>query len=90
MREELGIQSPLEFVAKDCFEVSGMNLRKFIGFFSTCHAGPFRINNEEVEKAEFFTWDDVEKMLLRKEKMHPELEFLFKKHFLNKNDRQHH
>ena len=60
---------------------SPQGMDKFLGFFSTVHDGPFRINEREVEQAKFFPLEEVKSMKENAEKFHPELVFLLEKRF---------
>lgn len=80
LQEELGVTGDLAFLYKD-FYTTEQGLGKFLAFFKTVHEGPFGINEREVEKVEFFSIEKIRGMVKTGEKIHPELEFLFEKHF---------
>lgn len=80
LKEEIGAEAKIDFAYKDLYTVSG-NFRKFLVTFKTMFDGSFKINPAEVEKAEFFSLDEIQKMANNGEKFHPELLFLLRKHF---------
>ena len=80
--EELGIKLKMQFLFKDAYDdKSRPGLKKFLGVFRTAYGGPFKINTKEVEKVEFFRLDEIQKMVDRGEKFHPEPLFLLEKPF---------
>lgn len=79
-QEELGVQSDLDFLGKDFYQIPGRP-NKFLVTFKTRFDGPFRPNPKEVEKVSFFTIDEIKKMVENGEKIHPELLFLLKRYF---------
>lgn len=77
LEEEIGVNLPLIFLRKDLYLVAGQdNFYKFITTFKTAYSGPFKINNFEVEKVEYFSLETIKQMMERGEKFHPELKFL--------------
>jgi isopentenyldiphosphate isomerase len=78
--EELGTQSDLEFFSKDFYIAPG-SPHKFLVTFKTVFEGPFHPDPQAVSKVDFFTLEDIKKMIARGEKFHPELLFLLKKYF---------
>jgi isopentenyldiphosphate isomerase len=78
--EELNIIGALEFFSKDLYTAES-SPTKFITAFKSSFNGPFRPNPLEVDVVDFFTIDEVRKMIDDGEKFHPELLFLFKKYF---------
>ncbi len=78
-KEELGAAGKLEFFSKDLYEAG--NLHKFLGVFKTVNNGPFGPGDGSVERVEFFTVRQMQKMVERRDKMHPELLFLLEKHY---------
>jgi len=82
MFEEIGVNLNLEFFSKDTFRNPDQpDHIKFLSTYTAIHEGPFKINVEEVEKFDFFSLDQIQKMIDNKEKFHPELLFLLLKHF---------
>lgn len=79
-QEELGIQQPIISKYKDFYN-DGKNLKKILVTFEIKYDCPFNINPAEVQKVEFFTLEQIQKMINQGEKFHPELLFLLKKHF---------
>jgi len=80
--EELGIKLDMNFLYKDLYtDFPRKGLKKFLGIFKATYEGPFEINPEEVEKIEFFNLEEIQKMVDKKEKLHPELLVLLEKHF---------
>jgi len=78
--EELGGKTKLEFFSKDFYSDS-RKINKFVVAFSTVNSGPFNLEKESVEKVDFFSIREIQKMIDRKEKFHPELLFLLEKYF---------
>ena len=85
LEEELGVKADLKLMRKEAFygKVFWNNLpiKKMIAFFSTRHDGPFRMEESDIEKIEFFGMDRIKTMIARGEKIHPELLFFLKKHY---------
>jgi len=79
-KEELGINSPVEFAFEDVYD-DGIRPKKFLQTFKTLYNGPFNINPKAVQEIRFFTLDEIKEMIKNKELFHPELLFLLKKHF---------
>lgn len=80
LEEELEVTLPLEFMFKD-FYADGRGLRKILVTFKTSYDGPFLINKNGVQDIQFFSLDNVQKMINNGEMFHPELLFLLEKHF---------
>ncbi|MBI2129802.1 NUDIX domain-containing protein [Candidatus Woesearchaeota archaeon] len=80
LKEEIGTAAKIDFAHKDIYTVSG-NFKKFLATFKTEFNGSFRINPKEVDRVEFFSLDEVQKMVSSGEKFHPELLFLLRKYF---------
>ncbi len=82
LEEEIGIRTDIDLKFKDIYEYKDrQGLKKILITFKGNHNGPFTVNPLEVEKAEFFTMDKIQKMIGNGEKFHPELLFLLRKHF---------
>lgn len=73
-REELEREMPMEFIGKYFYQRDGHT--KFLGVFQAISNNVFDVNNEEVERVDFFTLDQVKDMISREEKFLPELLFL--------------
>jgi isopentenyldiphosphate isomerase len=78
--EELGIKSDIEFFSKDSYSAEGTP-DKFLATFKTKSNGPFNLETRAVERIEFFSIDEIKRMVDSGEKIHPELLFLLKKYF---------
>jgi len=72
MEEEIGIKCKVTMAYKDPY-VDALGIRKFLGTFKATYVGPFKLNKEEVDKLEFFDLKNIQRMIDRKEKIHPEL-----------------
>jgi len=79
--EELWTESKIEKISKDYYEIE-WDISKFLVTFKTIFNGPFYPDGKEVEKIDFFTIEEIEKMIKNGEKFHPELLFLLNKYFL--------
>ena len=80
LQEEAGIGNvPLEFMGKD--EYVSDRGKLFLGVFRCQHNGPFVPSPKEVAKIDFFSLDEIGKMISRGEKFHPEFRFLLEKHY---------
>lgn len=92
--EEIGINAEVNLVYKDLYEYTDeyddpsinkrgiqKGLKKFLATLKAVHNGPFKINPEEVEKAEFFSLEEIQEMINNGERFHPELLFILNKHF---------
>lgn len=80
-KEELGTMNKLSFFSKDYF-ISETGLQMFLVTYKTIFEGPFELEVGKVDKIEYFTIEEIKKMINNNEKFHPELLFLMKKHFL--------
>ncbi|MCX6781822.1 MAG: NUDIX domain-containing protein [Candidatus Magasanikbacteria bacterium] len=78
--EELGANSSIELVGKDFYQVPD-SPDKFISVFKTSFNGPFRPDLGVVERVDFFSIDEITKMISEGEKFHPELLYILKKYF---------
>ena len=78
MKEEVGVQIPVTFLRKDRYDHPVLNIIKFLGTFTAKYNGPFEVNPEEVDTVEFFSLDEIKKMIADGEKFHPELLFLLR------------
>jgi isopentenyldiphosphate isomerase len=81
--EELGVTSEIQNFSKDYYQAEN-SPNKFVVAFKSQFNGPFNPDPEEVEKADFFSMEEIKTMIENKEKFHPELLFLLKKYFLTK------
>ncbi|KKP59262.1 MAG: hypothetical protein UR53_C0004G0015 [Candidatus Magasanikbacteria bacterium GW2011_GWC2_34_16] len=80
MEEEIGIDSPLNFLFKDWY-YGLTGAQHLLNVYKTIHNGPFIIDPVEVERIEFFSLEKMREMVLAGEKFHPELLFLLNKYF---------
>jgi len=79
MSEEIGISANITYLNKDRYETGG--LKKFpVSFASSCN-GPFCTSPREVECVEFFSMQEIQRMIINGEKFHPETLFLLRRHF---------
>lgn len=76
--EELGFRPDIELIGNFLYvdKTHNVGLKKFLGVFKAKHPGPFTIDEEAVEKVEYFSRDEIKKMIDKGEKFHPELLFL--------------
>lgn len=81
LQEELGIDASLELLWSDQY-LGDENILKRLVTFRAWHEGPFKLDEEEVESARFFTLQEVADLLCSDEKIHPELRFLLACHTL--------
>ncbi|MBN2095107.1 MAG: NUDIX domain-containing protein [Candidatus Aenigmarchaeota archaeon] len=78
--EELGTKSNLEFFQKDLYsDLRGISM--FLATFKASSDGPFTFDDGSVEKVDFFSTEELQEMVDRGEKFHPELLFLLRKYF---------
>ncbi|MCX6815284.1 MAG: NUDIX domain-containing protein [Candidatus Aenigmarchaeota archaeon] len=84
MTEEVGIDAQLTQKFKDTYVYTFgqyKGIKKFLVTFIATYDGPFNINKNDVKKVKFFTLEEIQKMVDRGEKIHPELLFLLKKYY---------
>lgn len=81
-QEELGLVTTLEFLSKDYYKNTKDAPDKFLTTFKTNYSGPFCPNEKEVARVDFFTVDQIKKMISLGKKFHPELLFLLDKYYL--------
>jgi mutator protein MutT len=76
LAEELGITAEVEFVSKEHFSYPAWTpntTREVDSFiYKTRHNGPFQVDGTEVEKIEFFSLTEIERMIEVGGKFHPE------------------
>jgi isopentenyl-diphosphate delta-isomerase len=78
--EETGIDTKLEFLGKYYIELDD-GRKHFIAFYKGKYNGEFHIDPNEVSRIEFFTTDEIKRMIKTGEKFHPECLFALKKYF---------
>ncbi len=79
--EELGTSCDIVFFSKDLYEAKGSPV-KFVTAFKAIYTGAFNPNPDDVETIDFFSLHEVQAMIERGEKFHPELLFLLNKYFI--------
>ncbi len=77
--EELGIKLELEKLFYDFYETD--RVTEFLTTFKAVYEGEFNLNPKEAEWVEYFTLEEIQKMINNGELFHTELLFLLKKHF---------
>lgn len=81
LKEELDITKgilDLEFIFK---KLVVSDKREFSKLYKLNHLGPFNFNKEEIDHIEFFSIDDIRKMINNKEKFSPYFVSLFRSFF---------
>lgn len=79
-KEELNIQLPITLAFKDNY-LDAHGHKKFLATFKTRTSNLSKIKTSEVERVAYFSLSTIQNMIISKEKFHPELLFLLKKHF---------
>ncbi len=80
LQEELGISVPLTFEGTERYQyVDGTE--EFLGVMRGQYDGEFVVHPEDVARVAWFTMDDLQNMIRRGEKIHPEFLFLLIKRF---------
>ena len=76
VNEELGITSEVEFMVQKHYTYPAWkpdtNREADLWLYKTKHNGPFVPDLNEVEKVEFFSFEEIEKILQSGQKFHPE------------------
>ncbi len=80
MFEEIGVKTALTFLGKDYIELPD-GRRHINANFKGTYDGQMKIDPNEVERVQFFSLEEVRKMISRR-KVHPECVFGLKKYFL--------
>jgi isopentenyldiphosphate isomerase len=82
LREELRLYTRIQFMFKGVYtDLLKNGLKKQICTFKTFANGPFKMDPKEGERVEFFSLEEIQKMLNSKEKFMPELLWVLKEHF---------
>ena len=83
VKEELGISLELEFFSKELYvdKQYQVGLNKFIEIYKATYEGPFNLNYEKVEHAEFLSFKKIKKMIENDEKFTPELIMILNRYF---------
>jgi len=80
LKEEIGIDGNVEFVKDILYEDElGQDL---LHIYTLKNNGPFSPDRVEVDDIQFFTFEQIAKMIQNKEKFHPEFLFLWKSGFI--------
>lgn len=77
LKEELGIGADLEFLGEEMYKDDLCTDQLFI--YKGNYDGEFQPDPVEVDEVGFFTFRQIEEMLSRGEKFHPEFKFLWDK-----------
>jgi len=81
--EELGVSAPITLISKEHFQYPAWKpsvLRDVnASIYKMIHNGPFKIEQKEVAKIDFFSLDVIQKMIDTKAKFHPEFLLAWKK-----------
>lgn len=77
LKEELGIESNLQYMGEFVYQ---NNVKKdTLYIYKTLYDGVFMPDPVEVDEVEFFTKEEIQDMLNRGEKFHPEFPFVWQK-----------
>lgn len=83
LMEELGIKANIEFVAEEHYEYQAWNSthRRIVvsWIYKTQYNGSFKIDENEIEKVEFFSLEKIDEMIKSGVKFHPEFTASWKK-----------
>jgi isopentenyldiphosphate isomerase len=79
-KEELGVESKLEFVGKHFYKAPNTP-NKFLAIFKTQFNGQFQPDYEVISKVGAFTIEEIKRMINNGEKIHPELLFILNKYY---------
>lgn len=81
LTEELGITAPVEPIGREECTYPAWNPANtraaVLYLFKTSHEGPFKPDPKEVQKVEFFSFDQIDQMLASGEKFHPEFMYVW-------------
>ncbi|MBU1202708.1 NUDIX domain-containing protein [Patescibacteria group bacterium] len=78
--EEIGVKTELELLGKHYIELDD-GRKHFSTFFKGKYNGEFNIDPNEVTKVQFFTKEEIKKMISNGGKFHPECLFVLNKYF---------
>lgn len=79
LEEETHIKAIPTYLHKDVYELDGVP-KKFLATLKVEYDGVL-VPGDKVEKLEFFTLGEIQSMINRVEKFHPELLFLLRRHY---------
>lgn len=77
LHEELGIKVPLTFEGTELYRDED-GKEEYLGVMRGDYSGEFAIHPDDVERVAWFTIDEVQEMITRGEKIHPEFLFLLR------------
>lgn len=80
LQEELGVTTPLTFEGTELYRDDDGD-EEFLGVMRGTYDGEFTVHPYDVERVACFTMDELQSMINRGEKIHPEFLFLLKKRF---------
>lgn len=81
LREETGIDTPLEYLGKTLIKLSDGRTH-WAAFFSGTYDGPVEIDESELEEVRAFTRDELRAMIERGETIHPECTWGLEEYYL--------
>ncbi|MFA6073768.1 MAG: NUDIX domain-containing protein [Candidatus Woesearchaeota archaeon] len=77
--EELGFSKPVELLFKTRFD-DPRGFFMFLEVFKATYEGEFKLDPDDVESVEYFSREEINKMIETGEKFHPELKFILKEY----------
>ncbi len=80
LREELGISVPLTFEGAEHY-VQPDGMEKFLGVLRGTYDGVFSMHPDDVDDVKWFSMNEIQNMVARGERFHPEFLFLLTKRF---------
>lgn len=80
LREELGINATVQYIDTKTYSESDVTDECY--FYKAFHNGPFAPDHQEVEKARFFSLEEIQIMIDRGEKFHPEFPYFWDQEFI--------
>lgn len=79
LQEEIGIQTPLRFVAAPIYTMADRPyFKKRLGVLTGASEGPFVTSEREVSEVRWFSPEEIDTMVEKNELIHPEFSFLWK------------
>lgn len=79
--EEVGIVEPVMWFSKDYYKTEN-GTEKFLVTYKAVYTKPLAPASPDVARVDYFSFDEIQHMIDRGEKFHPELLFLLNKYFL--------
>lgn len=80
LHEELGINVPLKFEGTERY-VDSDGDEEYLGVMRGEYDGDFTAHPEDVDRVQWFTLTELQNMITRGDKLHPEFLFLLRKRF---------